>query len=74
MTETVDAVVLSRVARESDAVLMDLREFFRQNAGCRAGVYRLDSMTWRHVRRLIRSLGSAAAPIAAMTASQESTC
>ena len=96
-------MVLSRLVRDSDAVLMDLRGFSRQNAGCvfelkelarmvplervvfvvdrrtdesllaetlgecRAGVYRLDSITWRHVRQLMRSLASAAAPIEAAT-------
>ncbi|MEO5741283.1 MAG: hypothetical protein ABIS29_11875 [Vicinamibacterales bacterium] len=92
-------MVLSRLVRQSDAVLMDLRGFSRQNAGCvfeltelarivplervvfvvdrrtdenllaealgecRAGVYRLDSITERHVRQLMRSLASAAAPM-----------
>ncbi len=97
-------MVLSRLVRESDAVLMDLRGFSRQNAGCvfelqelarmvplervvfvvdrrtdekllaetlgdcRAGVYRLDSITARHVRQLMRSLASAAAPLEPTTA------
>ena len=92
-------MVLSRLVRESDAVLMDLRGFTRDNAGCvfelkelarmvplervvfvidrrtdetllmqtlgkcRAGVYRLDAINGRHVRRLMRSLAAAAAPI-----------
>jgi hypothetical protein len=91
-------MVLSRLVRDSDAVLMDLRGFSRQNAGCvfelgelarmvplervvfivdrrtdeqllaetlgerRAGVYRLHSMSGRHVRELMRSLAAAASP------------
>jgi hypothetical protein len=104
-------MVLSRLARESDAVLMDLRGFSRKNLGCvfelrelarmvplervvfvidrrtderllaetlgacRAGVYRLDSMTGRDVRRLMRSLAAAAAPgeTAAAAASLQAT-
>jgi hypothetical protein len=90
-------MVLSRLARESDAVLMDLRGFSQKNQGCvfelrelarmvplesvvfvidrrtdetllaetlgecRAGVYRLDSITGRHVRGLMQSLAAAAA-------------
>lgn len=97
-------MVLSRLVRQSDAVLMDLRGFSHQNAGCvfelkelarmvpldrvvfvidrrtdenllaetlgecRAGVYRLDSITGRHVRQLLRSLASAAAPMHRATA------
>jgi hypothetical protein len=103
-------MVLSRLVRESDVVLMDLRGFSRQNAGCvfelkelarmvplervvfvvdrrtdenllaetlgqsRAGVYRLDSITRRHVRQLMRSLASAAAPMEATTATLEPVC
>jgi len=97
-------MVLSRLVRDSDAVLMDLRGFSRQNAGCvfelgelarmvplervvfivdrrtdeqllaetlgerRAGVYRLHSMSGRHIHDLMRSLAAAAAPPAAAPA------
>ncbi len=97
-------MVLSRLVRESDAVLMDLRGFSQKNLGCvfelrelarmvplervvfvidrrtdeklladtlgdcRAGVYRVDSMTGRHVGGLMRSLAAAAAPLEAAVA------
>lgn len=103
-------MVLSRLVGGSNAVMMDLRGFSRQNAGCvfelkelarmvplarvvfvvdkrtdekllaetlgecKAGVYRLDSITGRHVRQLMRSLASAAAPMEATTSLREFTC
>ena len=97
-------MVLSRLARDSDAVLMDLRGFSNKNAGCvfelgelarivplehvvfvvdrrtdehllaeklggrRAGVFRLHSMSGRHVRDLMRALAAAASPAPVTTA------